>query len=104
MKFDARHDPSPEAKAAFTAWLTTETASTFQRSSGDSESLKAFVFLSVNRAHGAGLTSSEAAKIIGISVARAALSPAQEELVYDYLEFFAPIAAAAHAKRGADQK
>ena len=103
MKFDARQDLSPEKKAAFIAWLTAETTSTFQRAMGDREGLKTFVFLAVNRAHEAGLTSSESAKIVGASSGRAALCPKDEEWVFDWLEVLDPIAAATHTRRGPDE-
>lgn len=99
MKFDARTDASPEKKEAFVSWLTDETASTFRRSGGDAESLKTFVFLAVNRAHEAGLTSQETARIVGVSVARAAIGPEEEEHVYHWLEALDPIATAVHAPR-----
>lgn len=100
MKFDARIETSPEKKDAFVAWLTRETVSTFERSVGDAEGLKSCVFLAVNRAHEAGITSNETARLVGISSARAHLSTEDEEVVLDWLEALDPIAKAAHADHG----
>ena len=97
MKFDTRKDSSSEKKDAFISWLVGETTSTFERADGDPENLKTFVFLAVNRAHEAGLTSSETAKVVGVSVARAALPPDKEDVVFDWLESLDPIATAVHA-------
>ena len=96
MPFDARREHTPKQKAAFIEWLVSETTQLFAKSAGDAEGLKSCVFLAVNRAHDAGLTSKETAQIIGVSSARACLSPADESLAFDWLEVLDPIAVAVH--------
>jgi hypothetical protein len=96
MPFDARRDHTPEQKTAFVDWLVAETVQMFKKSAGDAEGLKSCVFLAVNRAHDAGLTSKETAQIIGVSSARSGLSPQDESAAFDWLEEFDPIAVAVH--------
>ncbi len=96
MPFDARGEHTPEQKAAFVDWLTAETTQMFAKSAGHAEGLKSSVFLAVNRAHDAGLSSKECARIIGVSSARANLSPSDENIAFDWLEALDPIAAAVH--------
>src|SRR5688500_2595378 len=85
MKFDARSDPSPEKKTAFVAWLVDETVSTLARAAGNRESLKAAVFLFLNRAYEAGLPADEITDLLGIgpksAMSRALLSKTDEEAV-----------------------
>jgi hypothetical protein len=97
MKFDARSEKSPEKKDAFVAWLTTATVSTLQTAGGDPEKLKAAAFLFANRAREAGLAEQDVAEIIGVGVARAGLSPADEDALLEFVETFDPIAMAVHA-------
>ena len=97
MKFDARSDSSPESKDAFVSWLTSETVSTFQRSSDDPESLKAATFLLVNRGRAAGLELSAIAKVLGVSIARAGLAKKHEDFVLDCAEALDPLAASVHS-------
>ena len=97
MKFDARIEKSAEKKAAFVAWLTAETFSTLQCAGGDPEKLKAAAFLFANRAREAGMAESDVAEIIGVSAARAGLRAADEDVVFNFVEAFDPIATAVHA-------
>jgi hypothetical protein len=97
MKFNAREEQSLHQKAEFFAWLTHETISVLQRSRGDSESLKTAAFLFMNRAHEAGLATGEIAEIAGMSVARAGLQGNDEEVFFDWIDRFDPIAAATRA-------
>jgi hypothetical protein len=98
MKFDARVEYSPEKKKAFIAWATEETASMFKRAKGDREGLKSAVFLFSNRVREAGITESEVAEVLGVSVARAALSEEEEaDVVLTCAERFDPLAAAVHS-------
>lgn len=97
MKFDARTEHSPEKKEAFVAWLIVETVSMFERANGEHESLNAAVFLFSNRAREAGISESEVAEALGVSIARAALSKEEEEAVLDNAETFDPLAAAIHS-------
>src|SRR4051812_7155975 len=96
MTFDARLEHTPEQKATFVDWLAAETTQMFVKSAGDAEGLKSCVFLAVNRAHDAGLSSKECARIIGVSSARAKLSPSDESIAFDWLEALDPIAVAVH--------
>src|SRR4051794_15823045 len=85
MKFDARIDRSPEKKAAFVAWLSDETVSGLARAAGNSEALKAVVFLYLNRAYEAGLPADEITDMLGIgpksAMSRASLSQKDEQSV-----------------------
>jgi hypothetical protein len=96
MKFDARQPHSPEEKEAFVAWLRGETISTFQRSAGDAEGLKAAAFLVANRAREAGLVDSEVGEIVGVAIARSRLDQKEEEFVLDCVDAFDPLATAVY--------
>jgi len=90
--------PDPQSdKAAFIAWLTDETAPSFQRAVNNDEGLKAAAFLFLNRAREAALTTDELGTIIGISIARANLTERAEASVLDTVESLDPIANAVHA-------
>ena len=96
MNFDARTNSSAEMKAAFIAWLVDQTIGAFVQAAGDRERLKSSVFLTANRAHEAGLSSQDTARIVGVSIAGANLSPEHEEVVLCWLEAFDQLATAVH--------
>ena len=101
MKFDARSDASPEKKEAFTAWLVAETASMLRRAAGDSEALKAAVFLYLNRAYEAGLQPNEVTDLLGIgpksAMSLAALVKKDEESVLAAFDALDALAEAVHS-------
>lgn len=97
MKFDARTESSPEKKEAFVRWLSHETVSSFQHAANSREGLEAAAFLYVCRGREAGLSEGEIAEILGVSIARAGLSEAAEDIVLDHAEVFDQVATAVYA-------
>jgi hypothetical protein len=100
MKFDARTSDDPAEHASFVEWLVSETASGLSRSRGNRESLRASLFLYLNRAYEARLSPDLIADLIGCAeggiLDRAGLSAAEESAVIDEFEILAPIIEATH--------
>ncbi len=65
MKHDFRDQPSGEKADQFLEWLERETIDTLQRSQGDSEGTKTFIFLYVNRAYEAYMPTDEIGALFG---------------------------------------
>lgn len=85
MKFDARHDPSPENRQAFVTWLVEHTVSRLQSAKRDTKALKASVIHYLRRTSEAGLSAEETAHIFsegpGSVLSRAALSKTEKATV-----------------------
>lgn len=92
MKHDFSQDPSSTDAEAFKAWLLAETVSGFHADRHDPERQKATVFLFVNRACEAKIPDNILAQIYGTAVVRGRLTPAEEDISYDWLEAFVDIA------------
>lgn len=87
MRYDARVNPDPAARAAFTEWLVREAASGLQRARGDADALRGIVFLYLSRAYEAGLDPEAALQLFGVgpgtAVDEAGLSLEDQEAVIE---------------------
>jgi hypothetical protein len=97
LKHDFRREPTGQKAEQFKLWLRDETIKTLNRGHSDMESLKTSMFLFVNRAYEAHMPDQDIAEIIGVAIVRAGYSEAQEEVAFDWLDQFGPIAKATHA-------
>ncbi len=95
MKFDARKNRDPARREAFIEWLVAEAVSGLQRAAGDAESLRAVVFLYLNRGYEAGLGADVICDRLGITersvLVRAELSEVDQQAVLDAFEELDPI-------------
>ena len=84
------------------AWLKSETVSTFERSRGDPERLKAAVFLYLNRAYESGLHADEITDLLGVGaqsiMTRASLSKGDEESILAAFDELDELIGQVHAK------
>ena len=98
MNFDARKSYTPEDRYAYIEWLVGETTGALRRGGTDHESLKASVFLAMNRAREAGLSDREVAEVLGVSIARSGMHEKTERMVLDFAEGFDSLSKAVYAE------
>jgi hypothetical protein len=100
MKFNARKNRDPGKRKAFIKWLVAEAASGLRRAKGDAESLRAVVFLYLNRAYEAGLEPDEICDLLGATrgnvLNKSRLSRKDEQEVLDAYEVLDPIVEATY--------
>jgi hypothetical protein len=94
MRFDARLDRDPKARADFIEWLVSEAASGLKRAGG-TEAIKGVVFLYLSRAYEAQLEPDLICELLGVAdgsaLHRAGLSKADERAAMDAYEALDPI-------------
>jgi hypothetical protein len=78
MRHDFAAQPNSEETERFRKWLDTETTGMLQRSYGDSEKTEAAIFL------------------FALCVLRAGFNEQEEQACFDWLDFFAQLAANVH--------
>lgn len=98
MKHDFPSDCDSDSAQAFINWLESETVSARRRgrNNADAESLKASVFLYVNRAYEAGLPDNVVGGTFGRCIARAGYTEEEQDSVFDLLESLADVDRAVH--------
>lgn len=84
--FNARTNPSLEAKQAFGDWLLQETTQHLASSAGNTEGLKTAIFLALGRAYEAGLTPEETGDAVCASVKAANLGDSDFEFALQQYE------------------
>jgi hypothetical protein len=96
MRHDFAAQPNSEETERFRKWLDTETTGMLQRSYGDSEKTEAAIFLFCQRAYEAHMPEMEIAEMFALCVLRAGFNEQEEQACFDWLDFFAQLAANVH--------